>query len=86
VGKSKKSKKKKVSGRGGARRGAGRKPKPEGEKMVSISFALLPELRDQIDERRRLEGVGRSELLRRYSQEGLARKPKLRKQKGSKTS
>jgi hypothetical protein len=52
--------------------------------MVSISFALLPELRDQIDERRRLEGVGRSELLRRYSQEGLARKPKLRK-KGKKT-
>jgi len=48
------------------------------EKMTSISFALPRTLLARIDERQHLEGRGsRSELLRVFSEEGLARKPKI---------
>jgi len=78
------SKKKKKRGtRGGCRAGAGRKPMAPEEKMTSISFALPIPLLERIDERQHVEGRGsRSELLRIFSEEGLARKPKQSK-KGS---
>ena len=68
--------------RGGRRPGAGRKPMKPEEKMISISFALPRDLLDRIDDRKHVEGLGRSELLRRYAEEGLAKKPKPRKKKG----
>jgi metal-responsive CopG/Arc/MetJ family transcriptional regulator len=49
------------------------------DKMISISFALTRDLLDRIDDRRHQEGVGRSELLRGYSELGLSRKPRPRK-------
>jgi hypothetical protein len=75
------SKNKTKSTRGGARPRAGRKRMKPEDKMVSISFALHPELLERIDERRHQEEVGRSELLRRYAEDGLAKKPKLKKRK-----
>ena len=73
--------KKKKPQRGGAREGAGRKPKNPEEKMISISFALPPDLLERIDKRKHIEEVGRSELLRGYAEAGLAKKPKLKKRK-----
>lgn len=55
--------------------------RPE-EKMISISFALPRDLLDRIDKRRHIVAVTRSELLREYSEAGLAKKPKIKK-KGS---
>jgi metal-responsive CopG/Arc/MetJ family transcriptional regulator len=56
--------------------------KPE-QKMISTSFALPRDLLERIDERRLIEGLTRSELLRRYAEDGLAKKPKPPKRKRS---
>lgn len=39
---------KKLTGRGGAGRGQGRKPLPEGEGMVPVTVKLLPVQRDKL--------------------------------------
>ena len=39
---------KKLIGRGGAGRGQGRKPLPEGEAMVSVTVKLLPPQREKL--------------------------------------
>lgn len=45
--------------RGGARAGAGRKPLPEGEKVVSKSVSMRREVWSRIDEDRGNRSIGR---------------------------
>ncbi len=45
--------------RGGAREGAGRKPKSENGKVVTVSFCLTPEQREEL--RRAIKASGKNQ-------------------------
>ena len=49
--------------RGGARKNAGRKPKPEQGKAVTVSFCCTPEQKEKLDKAVQDSGLSRSEYL-----------------------
>ena len=58
-----KEKKMKKENRGGARKNAGRKPKPEQGKAVTVSFCCTPEQKEALDKAVQDSGLSRSEYL-----------------------
>ncbi|MBI3129503.1 MAG: hypothetical protein HYZ11_17990 [Candidatus Tectomicrobia bacterium] len=70
-----------MNARGGAREGAGRKPKGP-EKLSSLLKVLMaPSDRERLEKAARSRGIGASELARAYILRGLAGEEK-RKGKG----
>lgn len=53
----------KKENRGGARKNAGRKPKPEQGKAVTVSFCCTPEQKEKLDKAVQDSGLSRSEYL-----------------------
>jgi predicted metal-binding transcription factor (methanogenesis marker protein 9) len=49
--------------RGGARKNAGRKPKPEQDKVVTVSFCCTPEQKKKLYKAVQDSGLSRSEYL-----------------------
>lgn len=69
----KKSKKNKPQW-GGAREGSGRPRSYDGERTVTISFAVPPELVEKLDEYAKQEGMSRSKAITQVLSKNILRK------------